>query len=222
RLERPVHLEDGVERAERVLEHALDPTVVLPPLAEGEGRDVAPVERHGAARRVEQVEHHLADGRLAAAGLPDQGHDLAALHVETDLAHGVQVGGAEGAGLVDLVEAVERQHQLTAQQATWWPSATSRNGGASAHRPCAKGPRSRNRQPVGGFRSAGGRPSLPLSCCSSYRSPTCGSAPMSIFVYGCRGASMIVRAGAFSARWPAYMTRIVSATWKRTEMSWVI
>ena len=65
-------------------------------------------------------------------------------------------------------------------------------------------------------------PGMPTSRFLSYRTPTSGSDEIKSFVYGCRGDSTIVSADAFSARWPAYMTRIVSATCDRIEMSCVI
>ena len=51
------------------------------------------------------------------------------------------------------------------------------------------------------------------ACFSSYRTPTSGSDEIRSCVYGWSGAWMIVSAGAFSASFPAYMTRIVSAIW---------
>ena len=80
-----------------------------------------------------------------------------------------------------------------------------------SQRAVASGQRSRKRQPGGGSSSDGGRPGMPESCFSAYRTPTSGSDETSRRVYGCRGFETISSAGAFSASFPAYMTRIVSA-----------
>ena len=77
--EHAIDLEDGVVRAERVLEDALDVSVVVAELAAAEARDVATVERDRAGRRLGQPQDHPADGRLAAAALADQGDDLTRL-----------------------------------------------------------------------------------------------------------------------------------------------
>src|SRR5450759_3926141 len=95
------------------------------------------------------------------------------------------------------------------------------NGGASMHFSKARGHRSLNLHPTGGFSNSGGPPGIPVSRLSAYLTPTSGNVDISIFVYGCSGADMMASLEAFSANCPAYMIRIVSAISYSTEMSCV-
>ncbi len=155
-----VGLEDRVVRAERVLEDALDQPVV--PLAR-QLRHVLAVERDRAAGDRGQPQDHPPDRRLAAAALADQRDDLAGVHVEAHVLHRRQVRAAEGAHLVDLGDAVERQHRVTtpSSRRRSGRGPISTNGGSSRHCSSASGQRAWKRHPSGGSRSAGGLPGMP-------------------------------------------------------------
>ncbi len=123
-----------------------------------------------------QPQDHPADGRLAAPALADQRDDLAGLNVEAHVGDSGQLGAAEHARPEDLRDAVELEHQpSTFQHAAKRPGSISTNGGSSAHFSNASGQRARNRHPVGGLRSDGGLPGMPVSRRSSKRTPTSGS-----------------------------------------------
>lgn len=62
---------------------------------------------------------------------------------------------------------------------------------------------------------------MPLSGLSLYRAPSWGSEPISILVYGWRGAVVSTFVGAFSASLPAYITMIESAMCEVSPRSWV-
>ena len=209
-------LEDRVVGAEGVLEDALDVGVVLLQLPSLEGRDVDTVERDHAAGDSYEPKDHLADGRLPAAALADERHDLARRHIEADIVDGQKLGAAERAHAVGLAARVELQHHDTFQHATDRPGPTSTKGGSSAHFANASGHRVRNLQPEGGSSRDGGRPGMPLSRRSANRTPTSGSDARRSWVYGCFGELTIASEGPFSASLPAYMTRIVSAIWYST------
>ena len=77
-----------VERAEWVLEDDLHPPPV--PLQGGavEARDVDAVEGDRPGRRLDEAEQEASDGRLAAAGLPDEAKGLAVADLEAHPVHG--------------------------------------------------------------------------------------------------------------------------------------
>src|SRR5581483_8496057 len=212
-----VRLEDRVERAERILEDALRAAVVLL-----RRLDALVAEGDRALGDWREREDHAPDRRLAAPALTDQRDDLAGLDGERDVVDGAKRAGTERADAVGLRHVLEREHQPVSQHATRCPSSTARNGGSAAQREVASGQRSRKRQPSGGRRSDGGRPSIPASRRSEKRTPTSGSDPMSILVYGWSGSSTIADVAAFSASLPAYMMRIVSAICARIERSCVM
>src|ERR1035437_8764019 len=232
-----VDLEDGVVRAERVLEDTLHPAVVLLEVPPAQRRDVFVVERDRPRGGKQQPEDHPPDGRLAATALTDQRQHLAGLDVEAHVPHGLQLPAAERTDAVGLRDAIDVKHQCAPtdssgasdasavsayQQAAMCPSPTSTNGGSSRQRSVASGQRSRKRQPVGGPSQDGGRPAMPESRLSAKRTPTSGSDETRSRVYGWRGDETICSAGAFSASLPAYMTRIVSAIRCRIARSWGI
>ncbi len=80
-----------VERGVRVLEHDLHPAPVALELVALEVGDVVPVEDDSAAGRLDEAEERAPDGRLAAAGLPDQAERLAAPDLEADVVDGLHV-----------------------------------------------------------------------------------------------------------------------------------
>src|SRR6185312_5052190 len=209
-----VDLEHRVVRAERVLEDALDARVVAAEVATAVAGNVLAAEADRPRRRRRQPQDHPPDGRLAAPALADEGDDLARADVEAHARHGRLGAAPEQARAEDLRDVVDLQHQAAAfQQAAWRPGASSTNGGSSAHSSLASGQRARKRHPVGGRSSEGGRPAMPVRRRSSKRTPTSGSDAIRSFVYGWRGSSVTSAAGPFSTSLPAYMTRIVSATW---------
>ncbi|EGJ74926.1 putative peptide ABC transporter ATP-binding protein [Streptomyces sp. Tu6071] len=79
----------GVERGVRVLEDHLDVAAHRLQGAAGELRDVLALVADRAARGLLQVDEHLGDGRLAAAGLADDAEGLAAPQVEVDTVDGL-------------------------------------------------------------------------------------------------------------------------------------
>ena len=105
-----VRLEDWVIRTEGVLENSLNVPVIGLELGALLVRHVDPVKRDRALRDVDQLEHHLPNGGLAAAAFPDERNDLARVDVETDVANRDQVLPAESACLVGLGDAVEAKH----------------------------------------------------------------------------------------------------------------
>ena len=111
-----VCLEDRVVGAERVLEDALHVAVVRLEPAAAERGDVDAVEGDRPAGHPEQPEDHLPDGRLAAAALADERHDLARSDLEADVADGLELAAAERADPVRPAAGVETQHQAAAFQ----------------------------------------------------------------------------------------------------------
>ena len=191
-----VGLEDRVVGAERVLEHALHVCGSSPAGRVPRGRAMSvPSNRDRPRRRRPEPQDHAADRALAAAALADQRDDLAGLDREADVAHGDELGAAERADPV----ASWRRGRARASRRTPSPS-TRRGGRARPRRRAAARRTSRTRAGSGagsGSRwagrgaTAGGR-GCPASLCSSWRTPTSGSEPISRRVYGCSGASTIV------------------------------
>src|SRR5690606_6975103 len=96
--------------AERVLEHALHPAVVLLAPPPGEAADVGAVERDPPLADRGEPEDHLADRALAAAALPDEGDHLAGRHLEADVAHRGERPAAERADAVPLGDVLQPEH----------------------------------------------------------------------------------------------------------------
>ncbi len=97
KLEDPVRLVERVVGAERVLEDPLHVAVVVVQLARLQTEDVGPVEHDVTTRGRYQAEDYLAQGRLPAPALADEGHDLTLVDVEADLAQRRLQAAAEGA-----------------------------------------------------------------------------------------------------------------------------
>src|ERR1035437_1989509 len=160
-------LKDRVVRAERILEDALDVTVVRLDAASSNARYVGPVQTDGTMADVDELENHLADGRLAAAALADQRGDLASVYVKADIADGGQFLPAEGADTVDLGNPVQAKHLLQ------WPSSRRPNGRCRLPRMAAP-PRTCRRQE--GSALGSGNPlgaSEVTAGCRGYRTASC-------------------------------------------------
>ena len=123
--------------------------------------DVGPLVGDAALGDRDQAQDHLADGRLAAAALADQRHDLAGCDREVGLAHGEEPAAAEGTDAIDLGprSRVSIRSDLPARDGM--AVVDLLNGGCSTHCASASGQRARNRQPVGGLSSDGGVPGCP-------------------------------------------------------------
>src|SRR5271163_3825098 len=106
-------------------------------------------------------------------------------------------------------------------QAVKWSAASERNGGGAASQAsCLYGQRGAKRQPRGISSAPGTDPAIVAR--RWRRGPRSGIAVSNASVYGCSGASKIVRTGASSAARPAYSTRTRSVISAITPRSWVI
>ena len=104
-----------VERADGVLEDDLHVPSHLFQVPVPEPDQIDAVEPDLARGRLEQAQDRAPQGRLAAAGLPDEAERLAAPDVQIDAVHGLQVaGGALEESLLDrevLLQAADaKQH----------------------------------------------------------------------------------------------------------------
>ena len=223
-VEDPVGLEDRVVGAEGViLEDALHRAAVgLQYAAPSRWATSWPSWRGmaAAAHRC-KAQDHAADRGLAAAALADERDDLPRVAPRRRrpltacktcrirrCRPGRPCGRPRGTGARRPSAYLPARHPVATLK-------SSTNGGWARRCSSASGQRARNRQPSGAGRGATvAAPGCPARRRSANRTPTSGSDEMSRPRVGMpRAAAMMGAAvGAFSARWPAYMTRIVSAT----------
>ena len=220
-----------VERRVRVLEDDVHLAAERPQLAPRQVRDVATLQPDGAGGRLEQPDDAVADGRLAAPGLPDEPEHLARRDREADAVDGVH----RAAAAEEVRPAVKCLTRSTTSsvggppRCRGWghaPSIRSRDGStrrgaarrprAGAAPPSASGRRRagsgrRTRRPSTARRGTGrGRGSRAAAACRS-APPGRGIAPISPIVYGCCGRANSSSTGASSTFRPAYITSTSSA-----------
>jgi hypothetical protein len=81
------HPHPGVQRLVRVLEDHLHPAAHASQLAARQAAQVAALHQHLASARRQQPQQQVGGGRLARAGLADDGQHLARRHLEADAVH---------------------------------------------------------------------------------------------------------------------------------------
>jgi len=165
-------LKIGLYELKRILEDSLDMTVVgltAPPWIPATS---VPIAGYRSAADLDELENHLADGRLAAAALADERDHLALVHVEADVANRHQFLPAEGADLVGLGDSVEAKHLLGGLPARDRVVAGDLDKGRLLpHLSKASGQRPGSDSPWEGSAAAGGLPGIPESFCSRSERP---------------------------------------------------
>ena len=109
-----VHRVPGVEGARRVLQHQLDAATVGLERPRGVAEDAAQVD-HASPGRWDQPEDRPGQRRLAAAGLADQGEDLALLHGQAHAVDGPgrTVAAARREGHSQVLDLERRSRRIT-------------------------------------------------------------------------------------------------------------
>ena len=107
-----------------------------------------------------------------------------------------------------------------------WSAPAASSSGASSGFSCVHRSMGRKQRPAklqpGGTSTAVG--TSPVSLIRRDAAPRCsaGTDDSSAWVYGCSGLSKSSAAGAISTILPRYITATRSATWRTTDMSWLM